>query len=220
MISLHNRLKSRFCSTIVLLFLGLVCSCVTMTPDPREELLRSLKGANVEGYYFATKDSDTQVIASLTNNAVRNFIKLDSDNTNVVLRYTSVKDKNLNSTRTYKTEITKTGTALTLLVTDITTSEVVTKQTFPAPELHKKADATGRLLTFDSLEDCIRDFDCAQSGAFQCDANRTCQPQLVALTCCLNNGQCFSVHLIIRPNTRRCLLGELIPELEGLVLSK
>jgi len=198
----------------------LVCSCKTTKPDPREDLLRSLKGANVEGYHFATKEDDAQVIASLTNSAVRNLIKLDSGATNLVLRYTSVKDKNTNTSKIYKTEIVKTGTALTLQVTDIATGEVVTRQTFPAPEPHKKTDATGRPPTFDSLEDCIRDFDCTRRGALQCEANRTCEDQFAALTCCLNNGQCISVHLIIRPTRLKCRLREIIPDFEGIVLSQ
>jgi len=220
MISLHNRSESAFCLAIVLLSLGLVCSCKTTRSDPREDLVRSLKGANVEGYHFATKEDDTQVIASLTNSAVRNLIKFDGGVTNLVLRYTSVRDKSTNTTRTYKTEITKAGTALTLLVTDIATGEVVSKDTFPAPESHRKTDTTGRGPTFDSLEDCIRDFDCTRRGALQCEANRTCQDQFAALICCLKNGQCFSVHLIIRPTTLRCRFRELIPDFEGFVLSQ
>jgi hypothetical protein len=218
--SLNNRSKSSFCLSIVLLALGLVCSCKTTMPDPREDLVRSLKGANVEGYHFATNEDETQVIASLTNSAVRNLIKLDSGATNLVLRYTGVKDKKTNSTRTYRTEIAKTGDTLTLLVTDIASNEVVSKNTFPALESHSTTDTTGRGPTFDSLEDCIKDFDCTRRGALQCEANRTCKDQFGALICCLNNGQCFSVHLIIRPTTLRCILRDLIPDFEGLVLSQ
>jgi len=220
MISPHNRSESAFCLAMVLLSLGLVCACKTTMPDPREELVRSLKGANVKGYHFATKEDEAEVIASLTNSAVRNLIKLDSGATNLVLRYTSVKDKKTNPARTYKTAITKTGTTLALLVTDIATGEVVSRKTFPAPEPHHKTDTTGPPSTFDSLEDCIRDFNCKRRGAIQCEANRTCEDQFAALICCLNNGQCFSVHLIIRPTTLKCKLSGVILDLEGLVLSQ
>ena len=220
MISLHKRSESVFCLTMALLFLGLVCSCKTTTPpNPREELVTSLKGANVESYDFATNEDDTQAVASLTNSAVRNLIRLDSGATNLVLRYTRVKDKKTNSTRTYKTEVTKTGTTLTLLVTDFATGEVVSKDTFPAAEIHN-TDTTTPGPTFDSLEDCIKDFNCKNRGALECEANRTCQDQFAALTCCLKNGQCFSVHLIIRPTSLRCRLRDWIPNLEGLVLTR
>jgi hypothetical protein len=189
-------------------------------PDPRQDLLRSLKGANVEGYHFATEEDETQVIASLTNSAVRNLIKLDSGDTDMALRYTSVKDKNTNTTRTYKTEITKTGTALTLLVTDIATGEVVSRKTFPIPESPNKPGATCPPPRFDSLDDCIKNFDCTRREAIQCEANRTCEAQLAGLSCCLKNGQGISVHFLITPTSLICRLGTFFPDRTGLVLSQ
>ena len=219
MISLHNRTVSAFCLAIVLLSLGLVCSCKTTKPDPREDLLGSLKGANVEGYLFATEEDETQVTTSLTNSAVRNLIRLDSGTTNLLLRYASVKDKKTNTTKTYKSEVTKAGNVLTLQVTEIATGVVVSKNTFPAPQPHNTG-TTGPSPTFDTLEDCIKDFNCKFRGALQCEADRTCQDQFAALTCCLKNGQCFSVHLVIRPVSLRCRLTGFIPNLDGLVLTQ
>ena len=218
MIPLNKQSKSAFCLAIALLSLGLVSSCKTpAAPDPRQDLVNSLKGANVDGFLFATSEDDAQSIVSLTNNAVRSLIRLDSA-ANIVLRYTSIKEKNNNTTRVHKTEAVKTGTALALLVTDVATGDVISRKAFPAPEPHH-AD-TGAAPLFDSLEDCIKDFDCKRRGALQCEANRTCEDQFAALTCCLKNGQCFSVHLIIRPTSLRCRLIGFIPDLEGLVLSQ
>ena len=220
MISLHHRSVFAFCLAVVLLALGLVCSCnKTTTPDPREDLLRSLKGANVEGYLFATEEDDAQVVTSLTNNAVQKLITLDSGTTNLVLRYTNVKDKKTNTTRTYKTEITKAGTALTFLVTDIASGQVVSKNAFPAPQPHNPG-TTGAPPTFNTLQDCINDFNCRFRGALQCEADRTCQDQFAALTCCLKNGQCFSVHLVVRPTRFTCRFVGWTPDLSGLVLSQ
>lgn len=219
MISPHNRPNSAFCLTIVLFSLGFVGSCNTTKPDLKEELLRSLKGANVEDYLFAAEEDETQVITSLTNKAVRNLIRLDKGDANQILRYTSVRARNANAAKTYKTELSKTGNALTLLVTDLATGEVASKKTFPAPEAHHKVGTAGPP-TFDSLEDCLKDFNCTRRGALQCEANRTCENQFAALTCCLTNGQCLSVHLIIRPTSFRCLLTGFIPDLEGIVLSQ
>lgn len=220
MISPHNRSKSVFCLATALLSLGLVCSCKTATADSREELVRSLKGANVDGYHFATEEGDTQVINSLTNSSVRNPIRLDGDESNQVLRYTSVKDKGTNTTRTYKTEAIRSGSTLTIQVSDIATGEVASRKAFPAAAPHDRTGAGGSSPTFDSLEDCIADFNCTKKGAIQCEANRTCEDQFAALTCCLNNGQCFSVHLIIRPTSLRCRLAGVIPNLEGLVFTQ
>ena len=221
MIPLHKRTVFTFCLATALLSLGLVSSCnkPTTTTDPREDLIGSLRGANVQGYLFATDEDDAQVTTSLTNSAVRNLIRLDSGSTGVVLRYTSVKDKKTNATKTYKTEVTKAGNALTLQVTDIATGAVVSKNAFPAPQPHNTGE-TGTAPTFDTLEACINDFNCKFRGALQCEADRTCQDQFAALTCCLKNGQCFSVHLVIRPISFRCRFSGFTTNLEGLVLSQ
>ncbi len=228
--SLHKRSHSAFWLAVVLLSLGLIGSCQPATPesgsatpgatpgaktnDPREEFVKSLKGANADGYLFATEEQDNQVVTSLTNSAVRNLITLDPKATNLVLRYTGVKDKKTNSTQTTKTEVIKTGDAVALQVTDIATGQVVSKDSFPTAEPHLPSGPT-----FDTLEACIADFNCKRRGELQCEANRTCKNQFAALTCCLKNGQCFSVHLIIRPTRLRCLIAT-FPDLEGLVLSR
>lgn len=230
MISLHHRSQTAFCLAIVLLSLSLVWSCQPATPDsgtvapgstpgsnspdPRQEFIRSLKGANVDGYLFATEEQDNQVVTSLTNSAVRNLITWDNSATNLVLRYTGVKDKKTNTTQTSKTEAVKTGNALAIQVTDIATGQVISKDTFPTAEPHLPTGPT-----FDTLEDCIKDFNCTRRGALQCEADRTCKNQFAALICCLKNGQCFSVHLIIRPTRLRCLIAT-FPDLDGLVLSR
>jgi hypothetical protein len=198
---------------MVLLSVGLFHSCGPTRPDPRDDLVRSLKGASVEGFQFSSTEDSTEESASLTNSAVRDLIRLDGAATSVVLRYTRVRDKAANTARTFKTEVTREGSALSLLVTDVGTNEVVSRERFPAPTIRHQNG-------FDTLQDCLREFDCVNRGPLQCEANRTCEDQFAAITCCLNNGQCFSVHLIIRPTTLRCKLKAVIPDLEGLVLSQ
>ena len=213
MIFLPNRLAYASCLAVALLSYGTFTSCQNPKPDQRDELVRSLKGANTDNFHFASKEDDTQVTTSLTNNALRNLVTLDRATNNLVLRYTSVRDKRTNATKTYKTEIARAGNALTLVVTDIATNEVFSRDTFPSPQPH------GGDQKFDSLEACLKDFDCKHKGALLCEANRTCKPQFAALTCCLTNGQCFSVHLVIKPTSLKCLLADVIPDLEGIVLS-
>ncbi len=218
----HHRSQSVFCSLVVLTILGLFSSCKTETPtttpgatsDPRTDLIQSLKGARIEGYNFETREDDNEAVASLTKSALDGVIMLDSGANNLVLRYARIKDKKANTTRTFKTEITKAGTTLTLLVTDVATGEVVSKNAFPAAEAHTGAP------TFDTLQACIADFNCKNRGALECEANRTCQDQFAALLCCLKDGQCFSVHIIIRPTSLRCQLRAVIPNLDGLVFKQ
>jgi hypothetical protein len=227
---LHSRSKSAFCLAIVLLSFGLICSCNppqtnTAQPeptrsdptrsDPKEELTRSLKGANVQGYIFETREDDAQAVASLTNPAVRSLIKLEPGTNNVVLSYTSVKDKKSNSTKTYKAEVNRAGEALSILVTDFATGEVVSKDTFPPDE----PCCPPGVPKFNTIKECTTDFDCKHRGAILCEANRTCKDQFASMICCLNNGDCFSVHVIIRPTSLTCLLTGNIPNLEGIVLA-
>ena len=208
----HYRLV-RFRVAIVLLSLGLLSSCRPTTPDAREELIRSLRGENVEGFDFATKEDKVEAIASLTNGAVKNLITLGEGDTNLVLKYTRIVDRTTQTAKSYKAEVAKKGTAVTLLVTEIGTNTVVSSETFPAA-------ATRHGNGFDSLQACLREWNCLNRGPLQCEANRTCKDQLAAITCCLNNGQCFSVHVIIKPTTFQCKLREVIPDLEGLVFKQ
>jgi len=203
----------------MLFSIGLLCSCQTTVSDLKEEFVRSLKSANVEGYYFAIEEDETQIVTYLTNSAVRNLIQLEGDTT-VVLKYTRIKVKKANTAKTYITEVAKAGTALALLVKDIATGEVSSRKTFPVPEPHRDTDTTGSLPIFDSLEDCLRDFNCTRRGALQCEANRTCEDQYAAMICCLSDGLCYSVHLIIRPTTLRCKVAVPIPDFEGLVVKR
>jgi len=217
-ILLHRPISAFFVS-ILLLSLGLLCSCKSpAAPSPRDELVSALKGANVDGFDFATSEDESQAVASLTNRAVRGLVNMDTGPTNFVLRYTRVKDKKTNTIKTYKTEMVKAGKEFTLQVTNLASNEVVSKNTFQRTEGHTPGDPGPP--TFDTLEDCIKDFDCTRRGALECEANRTCKDQFAALICCLNNGQCFSVHLIIRPTSLRCRLIDLIPDFEGFVLTQ
>jgi hypothetical protein len=198
----------------VLLSFIAVGACKTMTTDPRSELLRAVKDPRAESFLFATSEDESQAIASLTNPAARGVVTLDKGDTTMVLRYTTVRDKKTNTTRTYRSEAVKSGSTLALVVTDAVTGQVVDKNVFPPPSLHPGEPK------FATLEDCIKDFNCKHLGELQCEANRTCKNQFAALTCCLTNGQCFSVHLIIPPTRRICQLTNLFGDLEGLVFSQ
>jgi hypothetical protein len=220
MISMQHRSKLIICSSTALLSLSLLFACKPAKTDAREDLIGSLKGADVEGFNFGTEENETQAISSFTNSAVRQLVTLDGGTTNLVLKYTGIKDKKTNVTKTSKTEIVKSGKELTLQVTDIANGKVVFKQRFPVPEPHQPADVTHGSPTFDTLEACIDDFNCTRRGSLQCEANRTCQDQYAALTCCLKNGQCFSVHLVIKPTTFKCTWTPVIPNFEGVVFSQ
>jgi hypothetical protein len=181
--------------------------------DQKQELLRKLKGKNIKGYHFSLQEDENKVVASLTNSAVRKPIDLNRAGANLILSYTQVKDKKKRTTRTFKSEVKTNGSYVAIIIRDLVTNRVISKNSFPSPTPH---DHTG----FETLEQCIQDFRCKHGGELQCEANRTCKTQFAALTCCLNNGNCFSVHLVFHPNSLRCQILSNVPPLEGLVLSR
>jgi hypothetical protein len=197
---------------IALLSLVLLWSCdKTTPPDPRSELLGSLKGANVEGYLFAFEEDKAGTRSSLTNPAVRELVQLGQGDSETVLGYARIQDNKTNATTTYRSEVVKKGESLALVVTDLATDRVVDQETFPVPGPACEPQ-------FETLAACVEQFNCDHKGALLCEANRTCKPQFAALTCCLTNGQIFSVHLVIPPTRLRCLIA--VPDLEGFVLTR
>jgi hypothetical protein len=183
--------------------------------DQKQELLRMLKGKNVKGYHFSLQEDEDKVVASLTNNAVRKPIDLNRAGADLILGYTQVKDKKNRTTRKFKSEVKTNGSAVAIIVRDLVTNRVISKNSFPSPTPHDPGGTE-----FETLEQCIQDFRCKHGGELQCEANRTCKTQFAALTCCLNNGNCFSVHLVFHPNSLRCQILSNVPPLEGLVLSR
>ena len=181
--------------------------------DQKQELLRTLKGTNIKGYHFSQQEDENKVVASLTNSAVRKPIDLNKAGAGLILSYTQVKDKKKGTTRRFKSEVETNGSNVTIIVRDLVTNRLISKNPFPSPTSH---DDTG----FQTLEQCIQDFRCKHGGELQCEANRTCKPQFAALICCLKNGNCFSVHLVFHPNSLRCQILSNVPPLEGLVLSR
>ena len=197
---------------IALFSLVLLCACEKPAPpDPRGELVGSLEGANVEGYLFGLDEDAARTTSSLTNPAVRDLVKLGQGDSDTVLGYTRVKDNKTNGATTYKSEVVKKGESLSLVVTDLATDKVVDQGTFPVPGPACEPQ-------FETLAACVEQFNCDHKGALLCEANRTCKPQFAALTCCLTNGQIFSVHLVVKPTSLKCLVT--VPDLEGFVLDR
>lgn len=209
MLSFRDRSRSTLCWAVVLLCIGFVWSC-TEPPAPglKDELVYSLGGEDLTGFDFSTEEDESQTVASLTNGALREYVNVDKTS-ELALKYTLVKDKKTGATNTYKTEILKSGAELTLAAKDIATGEVVHRTAFPVPEQVELPEGPA---TFDTLQECIADFNCTEAPALQCEANRTCEDQAAGILCCLNNGQCISVHFLIRPTELRCRLRVALPD--------
>lgn len=205
---------------LVLLSTGLLGSCTQPSStdpgpptaaDPRAELIGSLEGADVEGYLFSLDEEQGRTTTSLTNPAVHEVVRLGEGDPGVVLRYSRVENRDERASDVFRTEVLRREAALALAVTDLATGEIVDEWPFPdGPACEQK---------FDSIAACIHEFNCASRGSLLCEANRTCNPQLAGLTCCLEDGTIVSVHLIVVPTAPRCQLRDVLLDAE-LVLSR
>jgi hypothetical protein len=166
-------------------------------PDPREELVRSLKGANVDGYHFAIKEEDNQTITSLTNGALRNPVKLDDGGT-LILGYANINDKKTNTTKTLQAEVARSGDAYNLHLKDLVADIRLIDERF-APRI-----CPGEPV-FNNLDECFDDFNCKVRPELQCEANRTCKNIYTEVRCCFRDGTRIHALVIIRPTARRCV---------------
>jgi hypothetical protein len=220
----QHRLSSIFCLVIVLLLLCLVNSCSKSDPntspkadntksdvkaDPKAEFIRSLKGANVDGFNYAIEEDAAQVVTSMTNNLAKDVIMMDKGDSTVVVRYTGILDRKTNTAKTYKAEAVKKGQDLSIVITDILSGAEVSKDIFPVNDF-PAGPCDGP--KFDSIQACIKDFYCKKGSELLCEANKTCKDQFAGMICPLNNGQCVSVHVVIRPTDLRCIILGTLPD--------
>jgi hypothetical protein len=212
---LQNRLGPPVCLGMVLLSFAVLPSCNPQPgtpggpkpptgtpspgkPDPREDLVKLLKGASVDGYFFATKEDADQSVATLTNPTLREPVKLDSTN-RLVLQYANVKDKKANTTKTLKAEIVRGEGGYKLFVTDVVADRVIAEEAF-APRLCPGVPV------FDTLDQCFEDFNCKVLPELQCEANKTCKNIRTELRCCMRDGTEIHALILIVPTSRRCIV--------------
>ena len=156
--------------------------------------------------------------STFTNPAINGLIRPQDGS--MTLRYTRVRDGKDAAPTLYKTELVTKGNMASLVVTDVTNGKEYWRKDL--------SDNVGDLDTivappasgFNSIEDCIKDFNCKHKGELQCRANETCENQYAGITCCLTNGQCFSIHFVVTPTSWRCRLRDIIPDLDGIVLAR
>lgn len=177
--------------------------------DPKAEFIKSLKGADVKNFSYAVEEDPNQVVTSMTTNLAKDVITLDRSDVTMVVRYTGILDRKTNTVKTYKAEVVKVGRELSIVVTDFLSGAVVSKDPFPVENL-PAGPCDGP--KFESLQACIKDFHCKKGAELLCEANKTCKDQFAGLICPLTNGQCFSVHLVIRPTDLRCLIIGTLPD--------
>jgi hypothetical protein len=195
------------------LFLSLLLAgaCATTTPDPRAALRRAINDPQADAYLFTTAEDGGLVKSSLVNPAVRDRIRLPEGDTSFNVGYTSIRDKGTNSTKIYRSDVVKSGRTVSLVVKDVSSGAVI--DTIVFPELPPRGSGPP---IFPSLEDCI----CKGVGPAQCEADRTCRPQVIGLICCTGGDVCLSVHILVVPKAWRCRLRDLLGDIGDLVFTQ
>lgn len=200
----------------------LVASCKARQTDPREELRRSLKGSDVNGYVFTFSEDDAGSTAAFTNPGWRHGLALDKVNPHAVLRYTRVWDKKRGTTTTVRAEAVPSGRGVALRVTDLDRNVVLSEKAF-APAARFGSVCTEEQQTYPRLNACLADFNCACRAGLQCEANRRCETILADIECCFIDStgtkRCPHPLLIIKPNTAICEVVGTLPDEGSLVLS-
>lgn len=190
------------------LLIALVLAGCKAQNDPRAELERSIKGANVGGFVYSFTEDASTATAAFTNPAFRGGLKLDKQNPHADIRYTQIRDKKSGTTTTYRAEAVPSGRTIAIRVTDLATNRVVANDPF-VPAASCNVDEK----TYPSIQACEADFFCSCFPALQCQANATCQDLRAGFDCRIT-GQPIgvSVDILVRPNNIRCQLVGYLPE--------
>jgi hypothetical protein len=198
----------------------LVTGCQsTATTNPRSNLLRSINGANVDGYAFSFDEDATRSAASFTSPAVTGVITLAPGDAGVPLRYTTISDKATNTATTYKTEIVRHGSAVSYVITDLTTNREVQRTSVDDDDVPPPPDADACAQS-PSCAVFFHDYECNEKPRLQCEANSTCKIVHGHFRCRQPNGSCIDGPTVVTPNTFSCVLRETMVDIDRLVLRR
>ena len=200
---------------LLLFFLSLLACRESKIGNPKQQLLETFKSQNIDpSWNFETTENDSMEIASFKNKSIREqILLLSSSDTSLVLDFVSVKKKGSSTTTIFKSELIKHDSIFYIERSDAAGKEI-DKIMFPV--IHKKpttVTAAGPDL-FTSVTACLNDFMCKHRGEMQCQANQTCRPAIGDVDCCLTNGQCIDILIVINPTKLLCsILADLNPDI-------
>ena len=171
--------------------------------EMQRELREGLKDQKVDEFHFSCEENSTYSRVSLTNNAIEEFIAFDAEASNFVIGYSITRYRNERDTEIQKTEIVKSDKGNFLRRTNTNTGKTLSEISLADSPKHESQDDH----LFDTLHKCIETFEGSDYQiAVQAEANRTCETQYPHLDCCLTDGTCWSVVLIINPTSWKCRL--------------
>ena len=195
-------------------------SCKAPAPEqPKDEFLELSGNPSRDKFVESEMESKDYVVRRFNNISLSEYVDLNNVKGEMVIQYTAVAKTGEKPMQT-KTILESKDKSARLAVVDLVSGQAVWEKEFPIVDT--KTDSL-TIQTFKSLQDCIDDFMCKNQCELEALANKTCETQFAALTCCLNGGQCFSVHLVFPPTSIRCLLRppfDFPAQFKGLILAK
>jgi hypothetical protein len=210
---------NRFPHFLLLLLTAIIYSCTPSAPEKTEDEFLKLSGnPSRDNFIESTTESKDYTIRRFSNISISELLDLNAQKGETILQYTAVTKTGEQPVYT-KTIVETKDKSARLAVVDLSSGKATWEKEFPIVDM--KTDSLTRQ-TYNSLQACIDDFMCKHQCELESLANKTCETQFAALTCCLANNQCFSVHLVFPPTSIRCLIRppfDLPSHLKGLVLA-
>jgi hypothetical protein len=164
--------------------------------------LKFCEHPKLENFVDSEIETKDYTVHRMTNMDAQEYVDLSTAKEEVVLQYSAMKKKD-GETICTKTILERKPESARLAVVDLKTGNTTWEKEFPVKDSPRDSLS---LQNFSSLQACIDDFMCKHQCELEQLANKTCEAQFAAITCCLANNQCFSVHLVFQPTSIRCLI--------------
>ena len=195
-------------------------SCKAPAPEePKDEFLELSGNPSRDKFVESEMESKDYTVRRFNNLDLAEFVDLNNEKGEIIIQYTAVAKTGDKPMQT-KTILESKENFARLAVVDLVSGSAVWEKKFPIVDTQTDSLTIQK---FSSLQACIDDFMCKNQCELEALANKTCETQFAALTCCLSNGQCFSVHLVFPPTSIRCLIRppfDFPVNFKGLILSK
>jgi hypothetical protein len=179
-------------------------SCKNAAENPKQNLLDAFKNQKIDSSWnFETMENDSMKTSAFKNKAIGEQIVLQALDTNLVIGYFSHESKRTHSSTLYKSLLVRQGSLLYIVITDPSDKQI-DKVVLPAA---KKTPSTTQPTpggSFGSFDKCFYEFNCKERSQLQCLANETCKPVRADIDCCLPDGNCYAILIVINPTRLLC----------------
>ena len=167
------------------------------------ELESATKDVYTHGFLFALEHGASGTQASLVNGRVGDILALADGTDELILEYGLATRTGGDTSKVHKTELARSQDGLELRRTELATGRIIGQIELPPQHRHAAHDDH----EFDTINDCLAAFDKSDFKVELLElANKTCSDQFAHLHCCLTNGDCYSVVIIVRPTSWKCLV--------------